>query len=324
MISKSIPVAVPQGSLFEELREGYAFVAASARHVRINVDRIAPYAAALPGHAPFNLLDVRHHFTGRSEEETAAYIMALDTLNFGSGYEPGLVAEGWTLINDSLYFTISTRLKERFENRVMMAEEMAGFTVADMAALLALPSGRYGQEFAALCAKGLNDLGAWILQKGAFAAAVEDSAEKMVATLLVLPQFRDAHDYRNRSVAFHKRAQIAASDLDLAFRRHGRVLFHDIGNLTLFADNAVPHVLRVDGILEYTPDLAVRIDNGEEISSGSEEEIEIRACAAHAAELVAEAAGVTVRDVDHILWHRSEEERRYRLSRPHRTRSVFY
>ena len=44
---------------------------------------------------------------------------------------------------------------------------------------------------------------------------------------------------------FLKRAQIAAADLC----RAGVAEFADLGELTMFADNLVPHVLRLDGIL---------------------------------------------------------------------------
>ena len=56
-------------------------------------------------------------------------------------------------------------------------------------------------------------------------------------------------DLRRRRGAFFKRAQIAAADLALA----GIAPADDLGELTLFADNLVPHVLRVDGVLESTP-----------------------------------------------------------------------
>ena len=52
---------------------------------------------------------------------------------------------------------------------------------------------------------------------------------------------------------FWKRAQITANDLALA----GVAEFPDLDRLTIFADNLVPHVLRVDGVLRYD-DLARR------------------------------------------------------------------
>ena len=57
----------------------------------------------------------------------------------------------------------------------------------------------------------------------------------------------------------------------------------------MFADNLVPHVLRLDGILRFDPALVARIDREELIVHGSPEEVEIRACAVHAVELLVAA-----------------------------------
>ena len=46
---------------------------------------------------------------------------------------------------------------------------------------------------------------------------------------------------------FWKRAQILPNDLALAGVAH----FADLDRLTIFADNLVPHVLRIDGVLVY-------------------------------------------------------------------------
>ena len=55
---------------------------------------------------------------------------------------------------------------------------------------------------------------------------------------------------------FYKRAQIAANDLQLA----QVVDFPDVDRLTIFADNLVPHVLRLDGVLIYDDALAHAVD----------------------------------------------------------------
>ena len=97
------------------------------------------------------------------------------------------------------------------------------------------------------------------------------------------------------AVPFLKRAQIAAADL----ARAGVAAFHDLDRLTMFADNLVPHVLRIDGVLTYDPDLVVGSSSGELIEHDSPEEIEIRACALHAVELIAaERAGALAADID--------------------------
>ena len=52
-------------------------------------------------------------------------------------------------------------------------------------------------------------------------------------------------------VPFYKRAQLTAADLSLAFDGKGLGSFEDLDQLTIFADNLVPHVLRVDKVLLY-------------------------------------------------------------------------
>ena len=98
--------------------------------------------------------------------------------------------------------------------------------------------------------------------------------------------------------------------------------FGDLDRLTIFADNLVPHVLRVDGVLRYEDSLARRIDAGELLEPGREER-EIRACALHACELIAAELAVAPRVLDMWLWNRGQEPG-YKARPRHRTRTVFY
>jgi hypothetical protein len=117
---------------------------------------------------------------------------------------------------------------------------------------------------------------------------------------------------------FYKRAQIAANDLALA----GVARFDDLDELTIFADNLVPHVLRCDGVLVYDDDLAGHIDAGLQLPAGREER-EIRACAVHACELLAQRTGVPPRVIDVWLWNRGQAPE-YKARPRHRTRTIFY
>ena len=105
------------------------------------------------------------------------------------------------------------------------------------------------------------------------------------------PTWHDVSAYDGAPVPFYKRAQIAAADLHLA----GIAPAEDVDRLTLFADNLVPHVLRLDGVLEFDEWLVGRIDAGCLLEHGSPEEVEIRACALHAVELLVAAHGDTTR-----------------------------
>ena len=93
--------------------------------------------------------------------------------------------------------------------------------------------------------------------------------------------------------------------------------------------NLVPHVLRLDGVLRFSPELVARIEAVDDITAGSEAEVEIRGVALHAVELlVAElhAAGhtqVTAGALDGWLWNRGAGPT-YKAVPRHRTRTTAY
>lgn len=144
-----------------------------------------------------------------------------------------------------------------------------------------------------------------------------------------MPFYKDVEHYGDMEVHFYKRAQLTATDLSLALNGEGLGTFRDLNELTIFADNLVPHVLRIDGVLLYEEDLERRIDSGELILPGSEEEVEIRACAVHAVEFMAKALqesgyDVTPHGLDYLLWNRGQQPYYKKIKPRHRTRNVFY
>jgi len=78
----------------------------------------------------------------------------------------------------------------------------------------------------------------------------------------------------------------------------------------------------VDGVLVYEPELATRIDAGELLEPGAEER-EIRGCAVHACELLANRLGMPAREIDTALWNRGQGPG-YKAVPRHRCRTVFY
>jgi hypothetical protein len=313
-------------SLFARIRDGCAEVAASARWVAIDRATIAPYAQTLARHIAPLAHTAEHHLLGRGDD-TLAFFVILDTINFGSGYSAHLARDG-----ASGYFTMAKRLTRHCAaHGVPAAAELARWTTQDCARIFGQDiASPHAQELMWLFALALNRLGAWLTDEyegdhlGFLRRA--RSAEDAVAALLAMPLFRDVAVYGDREVPFLKRAQILVHDLKIAAPGHPLLGFGDFGDMTIFADNIVPFVLRADGVLRYDGWLDRRIANGELIGSGSPEEIEMRACAVHAAELVRDAMGraVTAREIDQALWTRGQEIRENVATRPHLTRCTFY
>jgi Potential Queuosine, Q, salvage protein family len=164
-----------------------------------------------------------------------------------------------------------------------------------------------------LYAEALRDLGRFLGERAPLqlVESAGGSAVRLAEELAAgMPFFDD--------VGFWKRAQIAANDLSLA----GLARFRDIDELTIFAENLVPHVLRVDGVLVYDERLVAHIDSGE-LLPPDEREREIRACAVHACELIAGELGIPPRHLDVMLWNRGQGAR-YKAVPRHRTRTVYY
>ena len=317
--------------ILNQVRTACSAVAERAKHVHITYAAIGPYAASLPLE---QIVQPTHdpgtHYLSHGDD-TVAFFLTLDAINFGSGYFPQLHKRPGL----SGYFTIASSLKDYFESHgPLTALQLTRLTPRECSRIFGQESCNVPiAELMQLFANALNDLGSYLLQgfDGSFVGLVESagaSVECLGELLIEMPYFQDVSRYGDLEVPFYKRAQITSADLWIAFDGQGPGRFEDIHRLTIFADNLVPHVLRVDGILHYDEDLAGRIDGGELIPAGSAEEVELRACAVHAVELMSAELRTSGHNVppmklDYLLWNRGQEP--YYKARPrHRTRTVYY
>ena len=289
-------------SLTEEVRRTAREIAERARWVSIDVNALAGLD---PGPPPE--LDAERHFLEGSPEAVARYMLVLDSINFGSGWFPTLRKRPAM----SGYFTVASSLTDLWRSHGgWSVDQLRAVRAEDVAAVLAQDP---RHELMALYAEALRDLGAFLGARSALELVSDagGSAERLASMLAAGMPFYD-------DTGFWKRAQIVPSDLALA----GVARFDDLDRLTIFADNLVPHVLRVDGVLRYDPALEARIDAGELLPPG-EEEREIRGCAVHACELLSERLGMPAREIDVALWNRGQRPE-YKAVPRHRTRTVHY
>jgi hypothetical protein len=309
----------PPGAPVDELRAAAAEVARRARSVRIEHAAIGPYARSLDLAGIRGGADARREEPGWDRAERAAFWLSLDAINFGSGWFPTLRKRA-----GSGYRTISGAWRRHCERSgVPAAGALASIEPATVARILGQDP---GHELMELFAGSLRDLGTRLLQEcdGEALSLVADAGGSAVALATRLggwPCFADRSRYGELSLPFLKRAQLAAADL----QRAGVAGWRDTARLTMFADNLVPHVLRLDGVLAFDEALVARIERGEAIEHGSPEEVEIRACALHAVELMvaARADGTTAAELDELLWNRGQEQA-YKARPRHRSRCTAY
>lgn len=118
-------------------------------------------------------------------------------------------------------------------------------------------------------------------------AAANQSAAALVNLLVRdFSCLRDEHHFEGRTVRIYKRAQILAADIWACFNGERYGTFHDIDQITMFADYRIPQMLHSLGCLTYSLPLERRIRRQEEIQSGENCEIELRGCSIWAVELI--------------------------------------
>ena len=316
--------------ILDRIRSRCAEVAAVARHVHLVDDAVESYAAALAvGTVATDPGDPAHHDVSADAETRALFVLALDAVNFGSGWFPVLAKRP----GHSGYHTIAAGLAEHVRARGLVVDDLRSVDRPTMAAITGQDPDGPVQVLLDQFVESWQQLGDLIVDRGGsaidFVAAADGSAAALVQALDEgHPLYRDAPVYDGRPVPLHKRAQITAADLHLAFGDAGPGRFHDLDRLTMFADNLVPHVLRLDGVLEFDPGLVDRLDAGELLTPGEPAEVEIRAVAVHAVERLVDALADTehplnAMTLDGILWHRGAGAA-YKARPRHRCRTTAY
>jgi hypothetical protein len=312
-------------NIAEEVRDACAQIAESARHVRIELDACEELTPATPA-----ALDPERHYLEGQPADVADYLLALDAINFGSGWFPTLRKRSSHGRPVSGYFTTAWNLADHVRKHgPPSCEWLSTVTSVEIATILDQSA---DSELMSLYAQAWRELGRFLANgrrsSGARGGAPRSKAVCRWRALDLVDQARGSAVQLAEILAggmtmwadrgFYKRAQLLASDLALA----GVADFHDLDRLTIFADNLVPHVLRCDGVLVYEETLAARVDAGGRLALGGAER-EIRACAVHACVLISQRTGMPEREIDNWLWTRGQASA-YKARPRHRCRTVFY
>ena len=282
--------------------------------VRIQEDRIEAYAA---GMVSVGVSEEAEGPAPADPEAAAAFAICMNAINFGSGWWPTIRKRP----GRSGYATMAAGVEERFAAAgSWSAEELAAMDAGTIAAVVAQdPEHPLMAQFAV----ALRDVGDHLFteHETRYLGLVEsaNSIPALAGILAGWDAFADASEYEGRRVPFFKRAQLAAADL----HRAGVADLPGVERLTAFADNLVPHVLRVDAVLQLDPGLTAQIEAEQLLDHESLEEVELRACAVHAIELLAGACDFSPAEIDSALWNRGRDPRYKSLPRP-RSRNTAY
>ena len=315
-----MPTSFDHLPLCDRVRESCRWVSEHAQLVTIDDHALARLGGTLDLKPTHNRSTPPSQLSPAQIDE-ATLVLALDAINFGSGYHdvvrkrPGLSGSRTMAAALEDYVQITGRLTP---------DRLGQITIEDCSQIFSQElDGGVQEELMSLFAAALCDLGRWLDDRGGAGPAIASaraSAEAFADSLTDMLFFRDVERYRATTVSFYKRAQITPADLA---RRVHPGLFTDLHRLTAFADNLVPHVLRMTGVLAYDADLSSTVDRRQLLEPGGQADVEIRAAGVECVERLVHLTGATAMDLDERLWTLGGAAEMKATPR-HRARTVFY
>ena len=317
------------------------FVMERAESVRLDPDALANIAVELGpllSAAP-DWHDARHFADGGWR--TAGWVFALDALNFcfWSQTDERWQVE-WAGRREDGYWALAAALTRAAEEGKPLWDPyyLAKLTPRDVAHILR-PHDDNAPEIPLfpLRVQNLHELARGLLDGfprvaipvKALIEAADGSAAALARSVVErFPSFNDIATYQGEEVRFYKRAQILVSDLAGAFDGRGLGAFHDLNQLTAFADYKIPQVLRGFNALVYSAELAETIAARRLIPLGSPWEVEIRSATIWACEFLRRTLADQDRlfratEIDWILWL-AGQSLPAEMPPYHRTLTVFY
>ncbi|MFA6421935.1 MAG: queuosine salvage family protein [Candidatus Buchananbacteria bacterium] len=271
---------------------------------------------------------------GLSQGQQIAYIFVISAINFCYWSEPKWTIEDQGKFYDGFFGLLKATkraIKDGFN--LLDANYLKNLTKEDLAEIL---KGNVEIPLFDERLEILKKLGEIIIEKynGSFSEVIIKSDGDALKLLEILASdfpeiFNDVANYHGQEVKLFKRAQILIAHLfDLKENKIIDIDLTGYDDLTACAEYKVPQSLRKFKILEYSNELADKIDNKIEIIQGSDEEIEIRANTIWAVELATRILKekfpeINATMVDHIFWFKgqkkSPDDKPY-----HRTKTIWY
>ena len=313
--------------------ESAKFVAEQSKFVSINRTKLAEYAKIYSyAGTPYWLNASPFDFSALDAEERLNVLSVFNAISFCYWGEPKWTVEYRGKKHDGAFGMLLALQRAADEGKpITDFSYCAHLTTKELQGLL-----RANTEIPLLDERlqNLRELGEAMEKKfGGKASVLVGSAKgdaiKLLKTIAQeIPSFNDVSTYDGKAIAFHKRAQLFTWDTFELFKGHDFGAFSNIRELSACADYKLPQMLRKKKILEYSKELAQKVDSLTPIPAGSREEVEIRANTIWAIELLEDAiqrkdADITAGEINNRLW--MESQTKQPNDKPyHRTRTTAY
>lgn len=265
-------------------------------------------------------------------DKTANYILALTSINFCFWGEPK-----WAVVIAGKTYTVALAMQLCMKRAVdeglavWDASTLSQLTMDDMKRIF---RGQGEMPLLERRLENLRQVGKTLIEhfEGRFGNLIKQAKHSAVNLVALVAEhfscFNDVAKYHDSDVFFYKRAQLLCLQLNQVFEGGTLGRFTDLDKLAALADYKIPQFLRHFGVMEYSAELAHKVDNLKEIPSGSNDEIQIRAGTIVVVDLLRQELAklgrtITAVDLDHLIWAMKPDLSRD-IQPHHRTRTIFY
>ncbi|SEN30139.1 queuosine salvage family protein [Nitrosomonas marina] len=319
--------------LLKSVIESCQKVSKKSKYVHINEKAILSYIRKIPKVLTQAYdYDAKIHYFDKSRENLLNYIFILGSVNFGSGF----LLDTPDRSKQFGYRTIASRLKEYFENNhSLSSDRLISLNLDCSNRIFKIPQDTEdGRQIGMLYRSAIAEMGQFIENQynGSFSRAAEEALEStqiFLEKLINLNSFGDIAICGGQKVYFLKKAQLLIADIIRALNysplSHKKLL----AKLTIFPDNHLANVLRIENILEYSSELKNKVDNKIELLQGTDEEVELRAATVCAGQDIVQnrkkfGFETNAVEIDWYLWNVAKSSYTYTRKATHKTKTLFY
>ena len=313
----------------------------------LDVSFVQDFGASLAQNANFTGLTGCDFGSNNNESAVdceAAWIVLTHAVDFGSGWRRALHQHhgkgAWLTIKPGIEALF--RLAQAQQATHLPAAWLQGLTHAQVATAFGLPPQEGGNDELNLLVEylvvALHDLGRGAEPYGSLQALVKGTLKQVAMSATpagdfvwmlvdVFPTtFNDRYMlFKTQEVCFYKKAQLVTGELYHRFRNQDeRFAFADGSQLTAYIDNVIVASLRYKKVVVPNDALTEAIETGQEIPSGSVEEVSLRAAAMCGVEAVVQGTPLPSCELGNYMWAGLGKEPNVRKFARHATKTIFY
>lgn len=288
------------------------YVIENAKYVKLNKEKLDKWSSSLK-----NKINYEHSWKKYKKDFTEKEIILLsfiiESMNFCFWKEPIFIYKDQKRSTAMMNMYIDKALKNK---KLVNIDYLKNLKYEDLIEIFEIEEGNLRKRYNSLMYT-INKIDNNFFNN-LFNIKTTDELYKFITSF---ENFNDISIYKEKEIYFYKRATLLVNDLfELSDTIHNNI--KNIDTVLGCADYVIPRGLRNEGILEYSKDLADKIDNNIEIEQNSEYEVEIRAFTLYVIEYVKNKNDKTINSAcwDSNIWNYF----RGKGGIAHKTDTIFY